>query len=534
MNGRINLSSLSLKNFATFTNQDISFTDQFNTIVGETGSGKSLILDALQLCFGARADKSLVRKGSDFASIEALFNFTDSSISEYFDSIGYPTEDEIHIKRIIYSSGKSKTYLNYSSCPLATVNKVTRNFIDLVGQFENQKLLSENHQLKLLDQFSNNSKIYKEFKLSFNSLKQLQDQLTRLNIKKEESLQRKDFLEFQIKELANLDPTLEDEQTLKRQKDKLVNAEENQKVIERVNYLLSDSDYSILGQLSALERELSQNDDLLEKTHEAKNILEDISYEISKNDSDEADENILEEIIERLDHYQKLKRKYRCETEELENILYSYQKEYNSIENIDGNINKCLKEIDQQTNICHELASKLHTKRVKNAKVLSKQLSSIVNKLNMKGAIIDFKIDKSEVLLPSGISKLKIIAQTNPGEGFYPLSLIASGGELSRILLAMRQTLSSKDSISVFLFDEIDTGIGGETAIKIGKALQEVATKSQVIAITHLPQIANFSNQVIHVDKKTFKEDKKMRTISEANIYKDKEISPLIKQMQAI
>ena len=157
---KLNLSNLTLNNFATFTNQSIEFTSEFNTIVGETGSGKSLILDALQLCFGSRADKNLVRKDADFASVEVSFTFEGEEIKEFFDGLGYPVDEEINIKRIIYANGKSKSYLNFSACSLSILSNVARQFIDLVGQFENQKLLSDSHQLMLLDEFSKNKNIY--------------------------------------------------------------------------------------------------------------------------------------------------------------------------------------------------------------------------------------------------------------------------------------------------------------------------------------------------------------------------------------
>ena len=530
---KLNLSNLTLNNFATFTNQSIEFTSEFNTIVGETGSGKSLILDALQLCFGSRADKNLVRKDADFASVEVSFTFEGEEIKEFFDGLGYPVEEEINIKRIIYANGKSKSYLNFSACSLSILSNVARQFIDLVGQFENQKLLSDSHQLMLLDEFSKNKNLYDQYSLEFDKLKTLQHKLTELQIQKDNSLQRKDFLHFQINEIEELSPSLDDEVLLKKQKDKIINLEENKKTFERANYILCESEYNLLEQISLLERDFHNNEDISDKLAEAKSLLEDVSYSISTShqDDEEAD---LDSILERLDSYQKLKRKYRVETKELIDLLEDFKSEYNSINNIDDQIEDVIRSLNNSTDKCHQLATKLHDARMKNAAILSQKLSKLIQKLNMEGAIIDFRISKKEELTATGFSGLKIYAQTNPGEGFYPLSQIASGGELSRILLAMRQVLSTSSSISVFLFDEIDTGIGGETAIKIGKALQEVSKNSQVIAITHLAQIANFSDQIVLINKTSHKENGTQRTKSVAKTYFKEEMRPIIQRMQAV
>jgi len=193
-----------------------------------------------------------------------------------------------------------------------------------------------------------------------------------------------------------------------------------------------------------------------------------------------------------------------------------------------------MKLISKQYDICNSIALKLHNVREKKATELSKSLTKLIQALNMKGAVIDIRISKSETLLSSGISKLDFYALTNPGEGYHPIKEIASGGELSRILLALRQVLSTTESISVFLFDEIDTGVGGETAITIGKALQEVSRGSQVIAITHLPQIANFSDQLLWVEKESVQINDGIRTESQVKHIERLQMPKYIKEMQAL
>jgi DNA repair protein RecN (Recombination protein N) len=530
---KIILQTLNVQNFATFINETVHFTNGFNAIVGETGSGKSLILDALQLTFGARADKKMVRKDAEFASIETTFTCEDEKTREYFDQLGYPFDEEIIIKRVIYPTGKSKSFLNYQSCPLAVLNQVTRKYIDLVGQFENQKLLSENYQLKLLDDFSETNDTYELYLEKYNELTKLQNQLTELHGQRDQYNERKDFIKFQIKELESLAPSLEREEELKKLKSDILNEENNKKTLEEINYLLSESDHSVQTLLSRIEKlsdSLSMNESLGDNLSKIISDVNDISYDLSKLESDDEHEISIDDVLNELDDYQRLKRKFNTDTEGLESVYQGYLAELESINNIDKDINKTIELIQSYSDDCYKMATTLHQKREKAASKLSKALTEKVHQLRMSGAVISLEVDKLDSLTSSGLTKLKFMAQTNPGEGFYAIKDIASGGELSRILLALRQVLSQTGSISVFLFDEIDTGIGGETALTIGKALKSVSTNSQVIAITHLPQIANASNFIIVVDK----EQQAKRTFSVVKHIREDDRATFIESMQVL
>ena len=218
------LSELIIQNIATFELERIEFTPDFNCIVGETGSGKSLILDCLQLIFGSRADRSIIRKNTPFATIEAVFKTTDNKISEYFTNIGYPfVGDEIVIKRIIQKNGSSKAYINHQSCSIQILTQFSKTFIDLVGQFENQKLLSENYQLRLIDQFAGLEDKSALFKDNFEKFTKTISKLEELQSSRPEKLQRLDYLNFQIDELEKLSPTQQDEQELIKRKEELQN-----------------------------------------------------------------------------------------------------------------------------------------------------------------------------------------------------------------------------------------------------------------------------------------------------------------------
>ena len=524
------LKSLTLNNFATFDNQVIEFNSSFNTIVGETGSGKSLILDALQLVFGNRADKKIIRNGSDFSIVEAVFNCDDIEIKKYFEKIGHPfSDDEIIIKRVIHSEGSSKAYLNFQQCSLVTLTSISKRYIDLVGQFDNQKLLSEDYQLKLLDDYAGIS--IDGFSKDFKELKELEAELVLLKEENKTKSQRKDYLEFQITELSNLSPSVEAENQLISIKENILNLQRKSESFTEASELLNEGQLSIITQINKLVSKVNKHDLLPEKENnlllEAVEAIEDISFYISKkNQTNNSDENI-QDVIEELDSYQKAKRKFNCTTEELESIFQEFRKEYERIEGTTERMTSIDRKISSLKEVCWNKAQEIHNKRQASAKNLSRDLTEKVQKLRMTGASLNIQINESKVLNKSGFSSISFLAQTNPGEGFYKIKEIASGGELSRILLALRQILSQGDTISVFLFDEIDTGIGGETAISIGKALKEVSKSSQVIAITHLSQIARFANHLIDVNKK----ESKSRTYSFTTIVNEKNKEKYIRDM---
>lgn len=512
------LKSLQIRNVATFDNQTVEFSPHFNAIVGETGSGKSLILDSLQLIFGGRADKKIVRKGCEFAMVEAIFHAESPDVREWLKEIGYPTEgDQIVVKRLVYPSSPSKAWMNYHSCSVSLLSSFSRRYIDLVGQFENQKLLSSNYLLKLLDQYAgishkvdDFSQKFQEWNLTIAKLSESQKELT-------QSIQQEDFIRFQIAEIDELNPSKEDENELIQKKSVSLNHEKHQKVLLASQARLSgDNDYSILNQLNLLIKGLESfpliKPSIVEGLQTAHSLLSETDYALGSIEIDAVSGDELDNIMERLDQYQKLKRKFGGD---LDNVLSSYdslKKSQSSLDQLQAKITSLNKVSLQQKNELLAAGTKLHSQRQSFSKRLSTELTKAVRTLNMSGATLEITANPCE-LNQNGTTALNFSAQTNVGEGFYSVQDIASGGELSRILLALRQVLSSRDSISVFLFDEIDAGVGGETALKIGKSLSSVSTHSQVIAITHLPQIAVHAQHLVHVSKTTSGSDQ-LRTLS--------------------
>ncbi len=509
-----------------------------NTIIGETGSGKSLVLDALQLILGARADKKIVRKDTDYALIEARFVCTDLLVKQYLEAEGYPTENnEIVIKRMIFKSGLSKNYINHLSCTLTLLSTFSRKFIDLVGQFENQKLLTDNYQLYLLDQFTRGEDLIVEYQKMIREFKNAKKEFNSLMQSKSHRDQRLDYLNFQLQEIEKLNPSSQDEEDLLKKKNILINYEK----IQKLNFLIeeqfngSENNIGLNGHLKSIHHILSKNIEIFGETLDVFSELDDKLMNLrllidSKLDI-EINPTNLDDVLDRLDMYQRLKKKFGGSTDLIQKCYEDFKIEKSQLESLDLNCDVLEKNISKIEIELREKAEKLHSNRINHSKSLSEVLTQKVRSLKMNGATIKIQIQKLAELGDFGISQVQFLAETNPGEGFFKIKEIASGGELSRILLSIRQILSAHDSISIFLFDEIDTGIGGETGNYIGKALHEVSRNGQVIAITHLPQIAQYADTLVIVHKDIQADNEVSRTESKVRQVVGKMIQKEVKSM---
>lgn len=515
------LKNLQIQNFATFKNQSIRFRPGFNAIVGETGSGKSLVLDALQLILGGRADKKVVRRETDYSLIEAVFRCEDSDIKKFLEGEGYPIDGhELIIKRLIYKNGATKNYINHLTCTVNFLTLFARRYIDLVGQFENQKLLSESYQLHLLDHFSRHQQDLTNYQILLKDYRQCVREQESLEQSKNLREQRLDYLTYQLQEIEKLNPSSQDEEDLLKKKVLMMNVEKTQKLGFQIKEIFEggEGQTGFNGQLRLLTSVFTKNADLFQSQIDSLLVITDqlavLEQEIERKLSFEFDPEELEGVLERLDSYQKLKKKFGGTVESILQNQVEFLKEKKQLEELEFNLGMTTDKISQLRKELGKVADLLHAKRVKSAKVLGEELTKRVRLLKMQGATIKMEIQKTEEFTENGVSRAYFLSETNLGEGYFKIKDIASGGELSRILLSVRQILSSYDSISIFLFDEIDTGIGGETANCIGKALADVAVGGQVIAITHLPQIAQFAENLIIVNKEIHKSDKEQRTES--------------------
>jgi DNA repair protein RecN (Recombination protein N) len=541
MHANFYLKKLIIQNFATFKNQTIHFRPGLNAIVGETGSGKSLVLEALQLILGSRADKRIVRKETDYSLIEATFHCEDQGVNLFLASEGFPLEGkEIIIKRLVYMNGTTKTFINQLATTVSFLSGFSRKYIDLVGQFENQKLLSGTYQLQLLDQYAKNSQQLQVYQKTLQGYRQISDELEKLEQSKAIREQRLDYLNYQLQEIGLLNPSSQDEADLLKRKNLLLNVEKNQKLIHFVENIFEggEGQPGLLSKINYLHSHLVKNGDFFDEEVSELTELEDrlqfIFSSIDKKIHTEFDPQEMDGVIERLDLYTKLKKKFGGTVESILHLQAEFLKEKEQLDGLDLNLEEWRTQKKKISDQLTQFAILLHKKREDSALKLSRELTQKIQSLKMIGATIKLQLDLIEEFNEFGRTKVGFVAETNPGEGFFKVKDVASGGELSRILLGVRQILSSYDSISIFLFDEIDTGIGGETATCIGKALHEVASTGQVIAITHLPQIAQFADSLIMVNKDVQKRDKIHRTESTVKEVVGKLVAKEIKIMSQL
>jgi DNA repair protein RecN (Recombination protein N) len=521
MSSKLILEHLHLKHFATFDSTQMMFGPGLNCLVGETGSGKSLVMDALAIIFGGRADKKFIRKGSDFCLIEAVLSTNSLELINELDASGYPTENQkIYLKRIIYKNGTSKSYINQSHCSLTELSDFCRQHIDLVGQFENQQLLNENYLLTLVDRFGKHEALI-DYKKIYSEWFHLKREIKHLEELNSTLIQKRDYLEFQINEILTLSPSLEDELKLIEKKDLIVNIEKYQLVKQNVMALIEGESgpKGLKDQWNLLKNLILKNPKFFQEqvTHKFLQIdLEffELMHDLTKHELPDSTDEDIQETISRLDLYQRIKRKFGESVESVLQHLEQFETELNEISSVEDKLIATRNNFSIAEEKLEELARSLHTARLKTSHELSIALTQAVREMKMNGAEIKIVLNTLNDFNDWGKSSLLFLAQTNPGEGFHQIKDIASGGELSRILLAYRQVLAVHDSVSIFLFDEIDTGIGGETAHSIAKALKKVSLNSQIVAITHLPQIAIQADSVLEVSKEIKSEEGADRTES--------------------
>ncbi len=538
MTNDFHLKKLIIQNFATFKNQSIDFRPGFNAIIGETGSGKSLVLDALQLILGARADKKIVRRETEYSLIEASFYCEDENVRSFLESEGFPIEEkEIVIKRLIYRNGNTKNYINHLSCTVNFLSNFSRKFIDLVGQFENQKLLSDHYQIHLLDQYAKQGHEVIQFQTKLSEFKKLKKEIEELLESKTSRNQRLDYLNYQLEEIEKLNPSTTDEESLLRKKTLMMSLEKTQKICFQAKSCLEGDDDKpgVVEQFKHLNHLFKKNSDIFEDFSDLLLEIEDkvqcLLSNIERKLNFEIEPDELEKIIERIDNYQRIKKKFGGSVESILETQSDFLNEKKFLESLEINLEDISTKIISTEKSLIVMAKDIHSNRIKFGEKLANEITKKVRNLKMTGATIKLVIEELDHVSENGISKINFIAETNPGEGFFKIKDTASGGELSRILLSLRQISSAQDSISIFLFDEIDTGIGGETANCIGKALSEVALHGQVIAITHLPQIAQFAESLIIVNKDIEAKNEEARTESKIRVVLGKRITEEVRTM---
>lgn len=526
------LKELKIQKFAIIENLVVNFEKGLNVLTGETGAGKSIIIDALNLILGGRADTDSIRTGETTALVEGIFQISNADTLAMVQEIGIETVDgELHIKRQISNSGKNRCFLNDSQITVSTLAKIGNRLVDLHGQHDHQTLLHPEIHVDLLDLFGKSKQSRDSFVKEFTEYQNQIRTLQSLNTDEKERLQREEFLGFQISEIDAANLSEEEETEIKAEKNKLRHSEKIRSALQQSQSLLSEQNGSILENLRRILKDLEPlievDKDLespFQRSQSAFYELEEVEDALRTHDrSLDFNPERLEEIEDRLAEINGLKRKYGNDVSEILAKRDQFAAELEQLAGNEESMKKLAEEIEKKEKVVAKLAIELADKREAGAKILKQGVEKELKELHMNGVRfgVNFNYspdDKGFVeyrkikMKPTaiGLGTLEFLFSPNPGEELRPLAKIASGGELSRIMLALKSILNKQDTIPVMIFDEVDTGIGGRVAEKVGDKLKKVAETKQVFCITHLPQIAGMASTHYRVEKKV--EEKRTRS----------------------
>lgn len=512
------LLEISIKNYVIIEHETIHFKEGLNIITGETGSGKSLVIDALAATAGGKFSKEDIRNGTDKAIIEALFNIENNNeVLIKLDEYGIDKEEDqsLLISREVNLSGKSVCRINGQTVTLSMLKRITENLVDIVGQNEHQLLFNVSRHIDYLDSLDKDTILPAKNNIAAkaNEIKLLEKKLNELSGSFSERERRLDLFRFQIDDIENANLKLDEDENLKSKRIRLINAEKLYKGVTQVykNIFKGDAAQTpiidlmneclhALNDLSSIDNNLDTYKTTIEN---ALYPLEDIKNDLRLyRDEIEFNDKEIESIEERLDLINKLKRKYGSTIEAIFLYKDEIKKQYEELQNSE----KLTKEIEAEIRTAKEayikIAIELSAYREKAARKLEKLVEKELCDMNMTGARFVIKQSKDDsIIAANGIDKVEFMISPNPGEPEKPLVKIASGGEISRVMLSIKNVLTEHDKVPCIVFDEVDAGIGGLTAKMVGQKIKVVSGFSQVICITHLPQIASYSDNHIYIDK---------------------------------
>jgi len=518
------LQELTIRNFAIIDDLNISFPRDLTVLSGETGAGKSIILNAVNLLLGSRAKATLIRTGAEVAELEALFQIApESDVANIMEQHGYDASEGLLIRRLISRSDNNRIYINGRLSTMQILNSITENLASISGQHAHQGLLKDDQHLLILDQFGGLMSLREEVFQCFHQILPIIEKLHNLISTKEKQAERIELLEFQKKEIAEASMALAEDVVLEKELTILKNGEALYQAVNCSIEELYSAQGSIVERLVEVKKNLEKagriDSQLTLKAEGVAGVtfnLEDMVENLRTYlKTIQIDEKRLEAVEDRIDTLQRLKRKYGGSIETVLKHLDSISRELFGIENISGTIADTEKELSILHKKFVQLAETLSNKRKEKAEILAKKVVTELDSLEMsktrfqillKNIPADEKsyshlVVNGDLLTETGLDRATFLIAPNIGEALKPLASIASGGELSRVVLAMKAILAETDSVETVVFDEVDAGIGGGVAEIVGKKLSSLADHHQVICITHLPQIAKFANQHFCISK---------------------------------
>jgi len=518
---------LHIKNLALIENISLEFNSGFTVFTGETGAGKSILIGAIGLLLGERASSEMIRSGSDEAEVSGCLHIENirPKLREFLDENGIEMDDNnLIIRRRISRNDKNKIHVNQIPLPLSTLKKLGDLLIDLHGQHQHQSLLNENTHIDLVDALPQTSKARVVYTESYNTYTSAREELREIQKSARELADKKEMLEFQHKEFSALDPKQGEEEALEQELSLLSTSAERASCAREILTLLNSSEgESLQKKLTQVRRKLEnfgKYDPAVEPwINDMENVLSTCSEldlfcsaYLQKTGADDSESRI-EEINSRLAKIQRFKKKYSCTLDDLIKKKKDIEKSLSLLENSNSDIEQLEKKVLKLRTECLTQGEALSKVRKSTLAVFDKEITKRMEQLGFSGGEWKTELQKLEEPSPHGIETIRFLVKTNKGEPFLPLAKSASGGEISRLMLAVKSILAKQDEIPVLIFDEIDTGIGGVLAGEVSKALYALSSTHQVLCISHLHQIASGADHHYLVSKR----DTGGRTITEVS-----------------
>lgn len=502
------LSLLHIENIAVIQQSDITFHKGFNVLTGETGAGKSIVIDAISAVLGERAYRDMIRTGAQMASVRAVF--TDVPQYQWFAENGVDYDPETIIQREIYLDGRNICRVNGCLVTVSILRKLGAQLIDIHGQHDSASLFDEANHLRYLDSFADHGDLLADYREKYQTVLKLRQEISRFRMDESEKLRRMEMLRYQIAEISKAELQVGEDEALETRRTLLQNAEKLSDGMDVAVECLYGSDETdgAAALLAQAERELSRLSRYTDSFTELQQQVTDLMYQVqdvaeavrdARNELSYSGEE-LDQIESRLDVIHKLRRKYGATCEDILMYLEQAQGALDEIEFADDHMQRLQVKCDRAEKLAWESALKLRENRQQAAQRLSERILDELSQLDMPR--VQFSCNFTELdLTADGADAVSFYMSANAGEALKPMSKVASGGELARIMLAMKNVLAQKDQIHTLIFDEVDTGVSGRAAQKVAQKLRSVSENKQVLCVTHLPQLAALADTHLLISK---------------------------------
>jgi len=532
------LSHLQISNFALVERLELELYDGLSVLTGETGAGKSILIDALSLTLGERADADKVRAGADKADLQASFNVASlPKVAKWLEEHELAHSDECLLRRVITAEGRSRAFINGQSVTLQQLKALGELLVDIHGQHEHQSLIKPATQIRLLDEFGQLRPLAKDIKRCFYHWHSCQTRLQSLQAQSDEHNAKFQLLNYQLQELVALDLQEGELASLEEEQKRLENFSVIKQNCQHINDIINDDDSGVINRLYAAKKLFSELDVKSESLTNAENMIEQALINVqeaqadilNEQDNENSDEARLPEIESRLSAIYDIARKHRVAPEELIEFQQQLQAQLEQLGSCEEKIETLQAELAELETQYSDLSAKLSNARSKHAAKLCKQVNQQLSQLAMDHASFHIEFKKLEqVPAANGNEEARFLISTSPGQAPKPIAKIASGGELSRISLAIQVVTAKTSTTPTLIFDEVDAGIGGTTGDMVGRLLRELGKCTQVLCVTHLPQVASKSHNHVLVEKTISKNGVSSRLRALENSEKIEEIARMM------